>query len=93
MYHRNYHFPRPRRTGYQLEDSGRTGIALNKREKLKCLTGSFFLAEIARTTVSSKPLANVSDSIRVVKPGLYSLHSKEAVTSYGVSVTVGTLDQ
>ncbi len=61
---------------------------LNKMNKLKCLTGSFFLADIARTTVSSKPLANVSDSIRVVKPGLYSLHTKEAVTtSWGVSVT------
>ena len=36
-------------------------------------TGSLFFAEIARTTVSSRPLANVSDSISVVKPGLYSL--------------------
>ena len=41
------------------------------------LTGSRFLAEMARTTVSSRPFANVSDSIRVVNPGLYSLQGQQ----------------
>lgn len=33
-------------------------------------SGSCFLAEMARTTSSSKPLGNTSDSIKVLKPYL-----------------------
>lgn len=39
-------------------------------------SGSFFLAEIARTTSSSKPFGKVSLSMIVFQPALYGLHIK-----------------
>ena len=49
---------------------------------------------MARTTVSSRPLAKVSDSISVVKPGLYSLQQEQCVQAgLALSHVFGTVIQ
>ena len=55
-----------------MSDQSGSGIESHlrnaRRRKSSSHSGSSFFAEIARTTLSSRPLAKVSDSMSVVNP-------------------------
>ena len=52
--------------------------ALRRKSSIHC--GSFFFAEIARTTFSSRPFGKVSLSIIVCQPGVYGLEHSHRVS-------------